>query len=181
MKIQIMGFAGSGKSTLARDLAKQLDLPVLYLDTVYWMAGWQPRNLPGQREILGRFLDENDAAGWVIDGNYSKNLLERRAAEADAILFLNFGRLRCFRRIMKRARESRGQNRFSMAEGCPEKVDWEFIRWAMWDSRTEVNLQKFAPVREAYPEKYREFKNPRQLRRYLAGDPFGQQETFFPE
>ena len=71
-KIQIIGFSGSGKSTLAGILAERLSLPVLYLDTVYWLPGWKERSREEQSEILGKFLADHPH-GWVIDGNYRKN------------------------------------------------------------------------------------------------------------
>ena len=79
-KIQIIGFSGSGKSTLAGILAERLSLPVLYLDTVYWLPGWKERSREKQSEILGKFLADHPD-GWVIDGNYRKNHYDERMEE----------------------------------------------------------------------------------------------------
>lgn len=168
MKLMIMGFAGSGKSTLAKRLSEKLELPVLYMDTVYWLPGWNKRPLEGQIQILERFLDENADRGWVIDGNYSKNLLERRAEEADAILYLNFSRLRCLFRILKRNARYRGKSRFSITESCEEKIDWEFIRWTMYESRTKTAVSKWQLLGERFPDKFHEFNDPRRLESFLA-------------
>ena len=40
-RIVIVGCAGCGKSTLAAKLGSKLNIPILYLDTIYWKANWQ--------------------------------------------------------------------------------------------------------------------------------------------
>lgn len=167
MKIQIIGYSGAGKSTLARELAGRYALPVMYLDTVHWLPGWKERLVEEERVILGRFLDENTEAGWVIDGNYTKNLLERRMEEADLILYLNYPRTVCMARILKRYAQNHGKTRFSITDGCDEKLDWEFIRWVLWDSRTDEVRNRRAGLQARYPQKFHEFKSPRALREYL--------------
>ena len=41
----------------------------------------------------------------------------------------DLSRLICLWRLLKRAVLYRGERRPDMAEGCPEKLNWEFIRW----------------------------------------------------
>ena len=166
LKIQILGFAGSGKSTLAETLSQKLSLPVIYIDTVHWLPGWQMRPREEQMMILGRFLDEN-ADGWVIDGNYTKNWWDRRMAEADQIVFLNFNRFLCLWRILKRNHDYQGKTRVSMTVGCEEKIDWEFIRWSFFGSRTRKSFEKYKKLREQYPDKLIELKNPKMVEEYL--------------
>ena len=170
MKIQILGFSGSGKSTLAETLSERLSLPVIYLDTVFWLPGWQMRPREEQTEILTRFLDEHEG-GWVIDGNYTKNCYDRRMQEADRILFLNFNRFLCLWRILKRNHMYQGKSRASMTVGCDEKIDWEFIKWSFWDSRTKKSLAKYQLLRETYGDKFIELKNPKMVNAFLETMP----------
>ena len=165
-KIQIIGFSGSGKSTLAGILAERLSLPVLYLDTVYWLPGWKERSRQEQSEILGKFLADHPD-GWVIDGNYRKNHYDERMEEADRIIFMNFNRWRCLWRILKRRVMYAGKTRASITEGCDEKVDWPFIKWAFWDSRRPEVLARYYNNKERWPEKFVEFKKPREVKRFL--------------
>ena len=44
MKTAICGYSGSGKSTLARRIGEIEQVPVLYLDTVQFVANWQERD-----------------------------------------------------------------------------------------------------------------------------------------
>ena len=70
MKIVVNGYSGSGKSTLARRLGKLYQIPVLHLDTVHWLPGWEEKAEEQERSEVRAFMDRN--ASWVIDGNYRK-------------------------------------------------------------------------------------------------------------
>ena len=94
MKIAILGTSGSGKSTLAKRLGETYGLPVLHMDTVHFLPGWVERPFEEEETIIRRFLDEN-AGGWVIDGNYTKTCYARRLEEADKIIVLWFSPLVC--------------------------------------------------------------------------------------
>ena len=40
-----------------------------------------------------------------------------------------------------------------MATGCPERFDWEFIRWILWDGRTNNAKERYQQLSDTYPEK----------------------------
>ena len=44
MKIAVIGYSGSGKSTTADILGQKLNRPVLHLDRVNFLPGWQERD-----------------------------------------------------------------------------------------------------------------------------------------
>ncbi len=138
MKICILGFSASGKSSLARALASKYDLQLLHLDTIHFLPGWQTRSHAESLEILNEFLTAN--ANWVIDGNYAKLNLLRRMEEADLIIFMKENRFVCLYRCLKRYFTYRNQSRPSMAEGCLEKIDFEFIKWILYKGRRVSTL-----------------------------------------
>ena len=70
MKIVVNGYSGSGKSTLAGRLGELYQIPVLHLDTVHWLPGWEEKAEEQERSEVRAFMDRN--ASWVIDGNYRK-------------------------------------------------------------------------------------------------------------
>lgn len=107
MKIAILGTSGSGKSTLAKRLGERYGLPVLHMDTVHFLPGWVERPFAEEETIIRRFLDEN-AGGWVIDGNYTKTCYARRLEEADKIIVLWFSPLVCLWRAVGRIRGACG-------------------------------------------------------------------------
>ncbi len=165
MKIAIVGYSGSGKSTLARLLGAHYQVPVFYFDCVHWLPGWVMRDRAETGRIVGEFLDENSA--WVMDGTYSRHHFDRRMAEADQIVVMTFHRFACLYRALKRLRTYRGKNRFSMTEGCPEKVDWEFVKWILWKGRGKKQRELFRILQETYPGKCVVLKNQRQLTAYI--------------
>ena len=60
------------------------------------------------------------------------------------------------------------KTRESMTVGCDEKIDFEFIKWSFWSSRTRESLEKYRILKEKYPEKFVELKNPKAVTAYLA-------------
>ena len=161
MKTVIMGYSGSGKSTLAAAIAQKEQIPALYLDTVYWLPGWEPRDLEGQIRQVKAFLAEHE--NWVIDGNYRKVCFEERMEQADRIVFLNFDRFASLCRAWKRYLRYKGKSRVSMTEGCEEKFDWNFFCWILWKGRTKVHRERFVQVVRSWPQKTVVIKNQRQL------------------
>ncbi|WP_075619498.1 DNA topology modulation protein [Paenisporosarcina indica] len=124
-RILIVGSGGAGKSTLSRQLAEQWDVPVVHLDALFWKPGWNPTPRP---EFMEKVKVELTKPEWIIDGNYDSSI-ELRAQYADLIIFLDFSNVLCLYRACKRAWKYRGVTRPDMGEGCPEKIDWEFVRW----------------------------------------------------
>ena len=153
MKIAILGTSGSGKSTLAKRLGERYGLPVLHMDTVHFLPGWVERPFAEEEAIVRQFLDEN-AGGWVIDGNYSKTCYARRLKEADKIIVLWFSPLVCLWRAIRRWQQNKGRVRESSAPGCEEKIDAEFVRWILHDGRTKQKGAKMGKIGEKNPEKY---------------------------
>ena len=73
--------------------------------------------------------------------------------EADQIIFLNFSPLTCLFRAFKRYLTYRGKVRESMAAGCQEQFNWEFIRWILWEGRSKSTRELYNWVQETYPDK----------------------------
>ncbi len=111
------------------------------------------------------FLDNNES--WVIDGNYSKVEDVRRLTEADSIILLELNRFVCLHRILKRWWMYRGQTRPDMAEGCLEKVDWEFVRWVLHDGRSKKKKAYYDSIEEQYPKKVIRIRTRKQQRAFL--------------
>ena len=129
-------------------------------------AGLGGQGRDGQQNIVSSFLDSNPD-GWVIDGNYSKLSFERRAAEADIIIQMLFGRISCLLRCVRRYRRYKGKSRPDMTEGCNEKLDFEFVKWILWEGRSKKIRNRYKLIRKQYPEKAVVIKNQRQLDAYL--------------
>ncbi|MCI8360752.1 MAG: DNA topology modulation protein [Clostridiales bacterium] len=166
MKIAVIGYSGAGKSALAKRLAAFYDCPLLYLDTVQFTSGWRERDREQALAIVAAFL-QNPA--WVIDGNYRKFYQQRRMEEADRIIFLRFSRLRCFWQAFGRYLRNRRRTRESMAAGCNEKFDWEFVRWILWEGRTKEIRGRYADICRRYADKVTVCRNRKEVSRLLEG------------
>lgn len=131
-RIAIMGCSGSGKSTLARKLGDRLGLPVHHLDALYWQPGW----VDGDYETFTPQVQQILAGeSWIVDGGYSKaDPEELRYTRVDALVLFDRSVWLCLWRVIKRVVLHHGRTRPDMGEGCPEKVDFEFLHY-IWNYR----------------------------------------------
>jgi adenylate kinase family enzyme len=127
-KILVIGSGGAGKSTFARRLGAILKLKVIHLDSLYWSPGWVEMPKDEWRATVEELLKKDS---WIMDGNYG-GTLDTRLAACDTVIFLDISRLVCLSRVLKRRALYSRRSRPDMAEGCPEKIDREFIKW-IWD------------------------------------------------
>jgi len=151
-------------------MSKILKLPVYHLDSFYWKPGWVPTAydewIPIAKDLASR--DE-----WIIDGGYSSTL-DDRLKRADLVILLDMPRYLCMYRIIKRRLEYRGKTRPDMGQGCPEKLDWEFISWVFnYNKRVKPKiLEKIDRLGVA--DKLVTLKSQREVDSYLAS--LGRQE-----
>jgi adenylate kinase family enzyme len=133
-RIMIIGAPGSGKSTLARAVGDGLGLPVIHFDQIFWTSGWVERPKPEQ-EMMARAIEAQDM--WVCEGNFSRTWATR-SARADLVVWLDLPLVLRFWRVLKRIRSWQGQTRPDMADGCPERLNWEF-QWYILTSWPAYN------------------------------------------
>jgi len=121
----VIGCSGAGKSTFARTLGKLSGLPVIHIDQLFWQPNWVqvPHDV-----YLARLDEAVSGERWIIDGN-NPSTLDRRIPRADTIIWLHRSRAVCYWRIMQRVIGSYGRVRPDMAPGCPERFDWQFMKY----------------------------------------------------
>ncbi len=166
MKIAVFGYSGSGKSTLAKLLGNRYGLPVLYIDTIQFLSDWLERDKTERLALMKEFLDTHDS--WVIDGNYTSVMFKERMAAADRIIFLAFSRFSCLLRVIKRYRKNKNHSRESMASGCNEKLDLEFIYWVLIKGRSRKRRQAFYETIRLYKDKTTVIRNQRELNKFIS-------------
>jgi adenylate kinase family enzyme len=127
-RILVIGSGGSGKSTVATRLGALLNLEVSHLDKFFWQPGWVK---PATEDWVQTVTELMSRDSWILDGNYS-GTLELRFEKCDTIIFLDLSRWLCLWRIVRRVLRYRKDLRPDMAEGCPEKLDLEFVMW-VWN------------------------------------------------
>ncbi|WP_316858265.1 hypothetical protein [uncultured Cohaesibacter sp.] len=130
-RITIIGSSGSGKSTLAFALAEKLGLPTIHIDQEFWQPDWtEPEDKAAFLAHMHAIMDSDE---WIIEGNYTTNAdLPKRLERSDLLIFMDPPRLLCMWGILTRILKTYGRVRKDMAPGCPERLDWEFIKY-VWN------------------------------------------------
>jgi adenylate kinase family enzyme len=146
----VIGISGAGKSTFSRQLAERTGLPLIHLDKEFWQPGWKITPAPEWRRKV-EVLAAREA--WIMDGNYGGSL-DLRLPRADTVIWFDYPRLRCLRRIAWRIATSYGTVRPDLAPGCPEQIDWEFLRY-VWNFHTKSRPSIVAALRKHHSDRMR--------------------------
>ncbi|BAT60445.1 topology modulation protein [Variibacter gotjawalensis] len=125
-RVLVIGCSGAGKSTLARVLSEKLQLPLHSLDQMFWQPGWTE---PDGKQFAARVATVAAEPKWIIEGTFLGHAGEVRRERAEAVIWLDFPRWTCLAGVLTRTLQNYGRVRFGMAEGCPERFDWEFLRY----------------------------------------------------
>lgn len=131
-KVLVIGSSGAGKSTFSRRLHRATNLPLIHLDRLYWKPNWVETTdkTEWKRTVENALRDD----AWILDGNYS-GTLEMRLEKCDAVIFLDYPRMLCLYRILKRVALYKKGGRPDMTDGCDEHFDWEFVK-IVWNYPT---------------------------------------------
>jgi adenylate kinase family enzyme len=168
-RIIVTGSTGSGKTTLAMQLARQLNIPGIDLDDLYWGPNWTPVPL---EEFRAKTDQATRQPSWAISGNYRvvRDLVWPRA---ETLVWLDYAFPLVFYRLMKRtiSRIITGElacngNRESLsaAFGKDSIIVWLFKSY--WRRKRDV------PVLLQQPEhahlRVHHFRSPHETANWLA-------------
>jgi adenylate kinase family enzyme len=145
-RVLVMGSSGSGKSTFARRLSGITGLPMVSIDALFWKPGWVESD---REEFWERLAEVTRQPCWIMDGNYTSAAGELRREVSDTVIWFDLPRAACMWGILSRIAKSYGQVRPEMAEGCPEKFDFEFFHyvWMYRARQRPVLLEYFEGLR----------------------------------
>lgn len=133
-RVLIIGCSGSGKSTLAQMLSVRFALPYVSMDRdVFWMPGWVQRP---RAEALAAVVQAVEQPRWIMDGT-SPGTLPLRLPRTDLVLWMRPPRRVSLYGVVTRWLKYRGRTRPEMAEGCPERLSAEFLRYIWNFEKTE--------------------------------------------
>ena len=161
-RIMIIGCGGSGKSTLAQQLGKELDLPVVHLDKLFWTPGWV--SVP-KKEFDRRHQAAIAQEKWIIDGNFDRTI-PLRLQRCDTVIYLDFSRLACLLGVLKRVLTTYGKVRPDMGEGCPERIDLDFLKW-VWNFNKNKRERNYRLLNDTEGVRVIILKNRRAVKRFL--------------
>lgn len=133
-RVVVLGSSGAGKSTFARALSQRIGLPLVSIDALFWRPGWVE---PPREEFHARMREEMARPSWIMDGNYmSHGMGPERVALADTIILFDLPTWVCVAGVLGRVAKSYGKVRPEMAPGCPERLDFPFLRF-VWTFRAK--------------------------------------------
>ncbi len=99
--------------------------------------------------------------------NYNNFFQKERLEQADKIIFMNFPRRICICRVFKRYFKHKNTTRESMANGCIEKIDLEFIWWILHKGRTKERRNHYKQIEIDFKDKIIILKNKKEVNSFL--------------
>ena len=158
-KVLIIGCPGAGKSTLSKNLADELQLPLIHLDQINWVDDHATISKNEFDIALDKVLKE---PFWIIDGNYNRTL-EKRIQYADTVIWLDFPRWICLYRVLKRAVSGKLTNTHKY--GNPNTIEKGFLTF-IWNFNSN-NRPIIQQILHKYPDKHLDIlRKPSQVSRY---------------
>ncbi|MCO7223747.1 adenylate kinase [Pleionea sp. CnH1-48] len=124
-RINVIGTSASGKSTFSQALAKQLDIPYIEMDALFWKPNWQH---PTDEEFFAKLQQAISANTWVLDGNYSRTMAFKWQ-QVNMVIWIDYGFFRTLYQAI-----SRTLNRcWTKKELWPETGNKESFRKAFFN------------------------------------------------
>ena len=161
-RIIIIGSGGAGKSTLARKLGELTNLPVIHLDSVFWKPNWTPTPKKEWTKSVARIIS---ADKWIVDGNFGSTM-NMRIQRADTIILLDLPPIVCVYSVVKRVLKHGKKTRPDMGAGCPEKADFEFLKW-VWNFRRENLPEVLRKLEETEGKTIIQLKSRKEMDQFL--------------
>lgn len=159
-KISIIGGSGTGKTTLANNLAKELKLPVYYIDGIHHLENWKIRDKDERDKII---LERSNEKKWIIDGTYHSTLKER-LERADLVIYLDYSSISQIKGVFCRFLKNHGKEKEEIP-GCKERMSFEFFIWVLnWRKNKRRNI--IDNLNKINKDKVLIFKNRRELNKW---------------
>lgn len=163
-RIAIIGCCGAGKSTLAKRLGLILSLPVIHLDAYYWQPGWVETSteewITKQKLLIKK-------KRWIIEGNY-RTTMDIRLQAADTIILLDFPRILCLWRVVRRYLRYKGTVRPDMTDDCVERLNWGFLLY-VWNFARNQRRSILSKIKSyEHCKRVMIFHHPQQVNNFLA-------------
>lgn len=116
-KIAVIGNVAGGKTRLSRKISAKHNIPLTHIDSIQFLPGMIIRPMPETREIINKITSQET---WLIDGFGPLDILEKRFALADRIIFIDLPLWRHLWWCCKRQLKNIYSRRAELPDGCNE-------------------------------------------------------------
>lgn len=162
-RICVIGCGGAGKSTFSKLLAEKTGIPLIHLDSVYWLPGWIE---PTKDEFEQKLENIINKKTWILDGNFH-NTMTKRFHKSDMIFWLDYPTWQCLYGVFKRLVTDYGKTREDMAQDCKESFDWKFLKY-VFSFRKNTRPKILNHIKHnAKHCRVAVFKNPKELQKWI--------------
>ena len=171
-RINVVGVSGSGKSTFAKQLATELNIPLVEMDLLFWLPNWQEPEIP---YFVDKVQQAVAAEAWVLDGNYHSKTVALKWQRADTVIWLNYSFMRTLWQVTTRCIKRAWSNKeLWVGTGNKESIYRSFftrdsVIWWMitnYHSNQRRYSEAMNSPQFAHLQFYR-FTHPRQSRKFL--------------
>ncbi|WP_437608358.1 shikimate kinase [Erwinia sp. V71] len=173
MKINVIGTSGSGKSTVARAIARQLALPYIEMDALFWLPHWGESS---DEQLFAKLEQALQQPGWVLDGNYNRTRTVKWR-DVDIIVWVDYSFTRTLYQAIRRAiTRAWTQQEIWPGTGCRESFRKSFFSRdsiILWTLKTwRKNRRSYQALMHDSRYQHLQFvhlTSPQQSQQFIAG------------
>jgi adenylate kinase family enzyme len=130
---------------------------------LFWKPGWVSISKDEFDRVHEAALAEEK---WIMDGNFDRTI-PKRLQRCDTVIYLDFSRFACLMGVLKRVLTTYGKVRPDMGEGCPERIDLDFLKW-VWNFNKNKRERNYRLLKEAEGVRVIILKNRRMVKKFLS-------------
>ncbi|MCL2670318.1 MAG: hypothetical protein FWE89_06495 [Syntrophaceae bacterium] len=125
----IFGFPGGGKTTLAKQMGETLDIPVHHCDRIKQIENFEWKSMEEIQSLINEVIKKDK---WILEGYPTTELMPSCIERADTLIFVDFNRFLCMRRVTKRSIKHHGKCRPDVGDGCKDGFPPLFLYRVIW-------------------------------------------------
>jgi adenylate kinase family enzyme len=140
-RVVIIGNSGSGKSHLACLLGAKFQLPVVQLDSIFWLPGGFNEKR-STLEVEKLIEVQRSSSEWIVEGVFGE-LAGRFLDYADLMIWLDLPWSECEASLHARGSESSKQrDPIEAKESFRKLLDWASAYWTRTNARSHLGHMK---------------------------------------
>ena len=159
-KVSIIGISGTGKTHFARKLSDFLKIPITHYDKYVWGECWKEVD---EKMVAQKLIEVIKKERWIIEG-FIHPASKARLENSDTVIYLDYSGFQAMLGGLQRWWQHRGKTRPEMADGCIEKLDWEYLK-VMWNRNERPEIEEAI---NGFEDKITRLKTRREADNFLA-------------